>query len=71
MRNVSSTEGDYNILESGIYYDIHAVAGLLKLWLRELPTEVLTVELHNDFLCVIGNLIISIRTLHAHTICIA
>lgn len=24
------------------------------MWLRELPTEVLTVELHNEFLCVIG-----------------
>jgi hypothetical protein len=33
---------------------VHAVAGLLKMWLRELPTEVLTVELHDDFLGVIG-----------------
>jgi RalA-binding protein 1 len=56
VTNNTFTEGDYNILESGVYYDVHAVAGLLKMWLRELPTEVLTVELHDDFLGVIGKL---------------
>ncbi|KAF9425199.1 hypothetical protein BGZ94_007751 [Podila epigama] len=35
------------------YYDIHAVAGLLKLFLRDLPSSVLTRELHKDFLQVI------------------
>ncbi|KAG2187111.1 hypothetical protein INT44_004781 [Umbelopsis vinacea] len=54
LREKFDKEGDYNILESGVYYDVHAVAGLLKMWLRELPTEVLTVELHDDFLGVIG-----------------
>ncbi|CAO3682229.1 unnamed protein product [Umbelopsis ramanniana] len=54
LRERFDKEGDYNILESGVYYDVHAVAGLLKMWLRELPTEVLTVELHDDFLGVIG-----------------
>lgn len=52
------TDGDYNILNSNVYYDVHAVAGVLKLWLRELPTLVLTAELHEAFLCVMGKLII-------------
>ncbi|RIB16392.1 Rho GTPase activation protein [Gigaspora rosea] len=43
--------------EEGEYYDIHAVAGLLKLYLRELPTSVLTRELHMEFVNVVGHLI--------------
>ncbi|KAI9262061.1 hypothetical protein BY458DRAFT_458948 [Sporodiniella umbellata] len=44
-------EGDVNLLKET--HDIHVVAGLLKLWLRELPTSVLTRELRADFLLVI------------------
>lgn len=47
-------DGDVPLLASEEYYDIHAVAGLLKLFLRELPNSVLTRELHKDFLQVIG-----------------
>jgi RalA-binding protein 1 len=43
-------DGDFDILGCKQYYDIHAVAGLLKLWLRELPNSVLTKELLMDFL---------------------
>ncbi|KAF9296385.1 hypothetical protein BGZ88_012773 [Linnemannia elongata] len=46
-------DGDVPLLASEDYYDIHAVAGLLKLFLRELPNSVLTRELHKDFLQVI------------------
>ncbi|KAF9928814.1 hypothetical protein FBU30_002085 [Linnemannia zychae] len=46
-------EGDVPLLASEDYYDIHAVAGLLKLFLRELPNSVLTRELHKEFLAVI------------------
>ncbi|KAF9341709.1 hypothetical protein BGZ91_004002, partial [Linnemannia elongata] len=46
-------DGDVPLLASDDYYDIHAVAGLLKLFLRELPNSVLTRELHKDFLQVI------------------
>lgn len=46
-------DGDFDLLGSNDYYDIHAVAGLLKLFLRDLPTSVLTRELHKDFLAVI------------------
>lgn len=45
-----NNDGDFDILGSKQYYDVHAVAGLLKLWLRELPNSVLTKELLMDFL---------------------
>ncbi|KAG2216182.1 hypothetical protein INT45_003998 [Circinella minor] len=44
---------DINLLESDEYHDIHAVAGLLKLWLRELPGNVLTHDLLKEFIPVI------------------
>ncbi|KAI9298137.1 RhoGAP-domain-containing protein [Neoconidiobolus thromboides FSU 785] len=50
LKTKFDTEGDYPLLDSGVYYDVHAVAGLLKLYLRELPSTVLTAELHRDFL---------------------
>ncbi|ORZ12768.1 hypothetical protein BCR42DRAFT_331227 [Absidia repens] len=46
-------EGDINLLEAKEEYDVHAIAGLLKMWLRELPTSVLTREHRMDFLHVI------------------
>ncbi|KAI9249157.1 hypothetical protein BDA99DRAFT_488448 [Phascolomyces articulosus] len=44
---------DINLLGSDEYHDIHAVAGLLKMWLRELPGNVLTHDLLKEFLPVI------------------
>ncbi|KAI9493695.1 hypothetical protein BDB00DRAFT_928826 [Zychaea mexicana] len=49
---------DINLLESDEYHDIHAVAGLLKLWLRELPGNVLTLDLLKEFLPVIGKYLV-------------
>ncbi|KAK3813432.1 MAG: RhoGAP-domain-containing protein [Benniella sp.] len=46
-------EGDVPLLSHDEYYDVHAIAGLLKLFLRELPSSVLTRELHKEFLQVI------------------
>ncbi|KAI8340556.1 hypothetical protein BC941DRAFT_417556 [Chlamydoabsidia padenii] len=46
-------EGDINLLAAKEEYDVHAIAGLLKMWLRELPTSVLTREHRMDFLYVI------------------
>lgn len=54
LRERFNTEGDVNLLSNETYYDIHAVASLLKLYLRELPSSVLTRELHLDFVHVIG-----------------
>ncbi|KAK9236767.1 hypothetical protein V1525DRAFT_378626 [Lipomyces kononenkoae] len=44
-----NTDADVNLVEDGAHYDVHAVAGLLKLYLRELPTNILTDELKVDF----------------------
>ncbi|KAF2809945.1 RhoGAP-domain-containing protein [Mytilinidion resinicola] len=52
LRERFNTEGDIRLLD-GQYYDVHAVASLLKLYLRELPASVLTRELHLDFLKVL------------------
>ena len=52
LRERFNTEGDVNLITDGQYYDIHAVASLLKLYLRELPTTILTRELHLEFLAV-------------------
>jgi len=57
-----NNEGDVKLLD-GEYYDVHAVASVLKLFLRELPVSVLTRELHLDFLRVIGMLTVSFREL--------
>ena len=54
LRERFNTEGDFDFLTDGQYYDVHAVASLLKLYLRELPSTVLTRELHLDFLAVLG-----------------
>ena len=43
-------EGDINLLSSGEYLDPHAIAGLLKSFLRDLPVHVLTRELQHQFM---------------------
>lgn len=52
LRERFNVEGDVNLVTDDQYYDVHAVASLLKLYLRELPTTILTRELHLDFLAV-------------------
>ncbi|PQE05367.1 hypothetical protein CJF31_00011156 [Rutstroemia sp. NJR-2017a BVV2] len=52
LRERFNTEGDINLVTDDQYYDIHAVASLLKLYLRELPTTILTRELHLEFIAV-------------------
>ena len=61
LRERFNSEGDVNFLAESQYYDVHAVASLLKMYLRELPASVLTRELHLDFLHVIGELSSVIR----------
>ncbi|CAG8768616.1 6323_t:CDS:2, partial [Gigaspora rosea] len=53
LKDRFNTEGDVDLLHQGEHYDIHAVAGLLKLYLRELPTSVLTRELRMEFVNVV------------------
>ncbi|PFH60491.1 hypothetical protein XA68_10881 [Ophiocordyceps unilateralis] len=50
LRERFNTESDVNLLTDEQYYDIHAVASLLKLYLRELPTMILTRDLQREFL---------------------
>jgi hypothetical protein len=42
--------GDVHLLEDQEIHDVHAIAGLLKMWLRELPENILTEFLLGDFL---------------------
>lgn len=42
--------GDIKILEDEEYHDVHAIAGLLKMWLRELPENIFTDALLSKFL---------------------
>lgn len=50
-----SKEGDVDLLASDEYWDPHAIAGLLKGFLRELPASILTRDLHMRFLSVMGS----------------
>lgn len=50
LRERFNTEGDVNLLKDDQFYDMHAIASLLKLYLRELPTTILTRDLHLEFL---------------------
>lgn len=52
LRDRFNQEGDVNLLTDETYYDIHVVASLLKLYLRELPTTILTRDLHMQFVAV-------------------
>lgn len=54
MGRVRFLEGDVDLLKGDMYYDLHAVSGLLKTFLRDLPSSVLTRDLHLQFLSVIG-----------------
>ena len=53
LRDRFNSEGDVPLVEEP-YTDVHAIASLLKLYLRELPASILTRELHLDFLKVLG-----------------
>lgn len=50
LKDLFDTEADCDLVSSGDYIDVHAVAGLLKMWLRELASPVLTDELQQEFL---------------------
>ena len=54
LKDRFNAEGDLDFLAEGAYYDVHAVASLLKQYLRELPDMVLTRELHLQFLQILG-----------------
>ncbi|KAK0632293.1 hypothetical protein B0T14DRAFT_415104 [Immersiella caudata] len=47
-----NNEGDINLITDPQYHDIHAVASLLKMYLRELPNTILTSDLRMEFIAV-------------------
>ncbi|KAI8983845.1 hypothetical protein BDB01DRAFT_850496 [Pilobolus umbonatus] len=51
LRQSFCEQGDIDLLNN--YYDIHVVAGLLKMWLRELPQNILTADLLDECMAVI------------------
>ncbi|KAG6890294.1 hypothetical protein C0995_009500 [Termitomyces sp. Mi166 len=53
LKDRFNMEGDVDLLASDEYWDPHAIAGLLKSFLRELPASILTRDLHLRFLAVI------------------
>ncbi|KAF9648889.1 RhoGAP-domain-containing protein [Thelephora ganbajun] len=53
LKDRFNMEGDIDLLASDEYWDPHAIAGLLKTFMRELPASILTRELHTSFLSVI------------------
>ncbi|KAI4217725.1 MAG: hypothetical protein LQ351_000321 [Letrouitia transgressa] len=54
LRDRFNTHGDFDFLADGHFHDVHAVAGLLKMYLRELPFNVLTSELRQSFIDVLN-----------------
>ncbi|EXJ53722.1 RalA-binding protein 1 [Cladophialophora psammophila CBS 110553] len=50
LKDRFNTEGDVDLLADEEDYDVHAVASLFKTYLRELPSTILTRELHLEFL---------------------
>ncbi|TFY80954.1 hypothetical protein EWM64_g3059 [Hericium alpestre] len=53
LKDRFNNEGDVDLLASDEYWDPHAIAGLLKSFFRELPSSILTRDLHMRFLKVI------------------
>ncbi|KLO17933.1 RhoGAP-domain-containing protein [Schizopora paradoxa] len=53
LKDRFNAEGDVDLLAADEDWDPHAIAGLLKSFLRELPSSILTHDLHSRFLGVI------------------
>ena len=49
-------EGDVPLLDSDIYYDHHAIAGLLKLFFRELAEPLFSQELRTELFQTAGDI---------------
>lgn len=52
LKDKFNTEGDLDLLRTDEYWDPHAIAGLLKGFFRDLPSSILTRDLHMRFLSV-------------------
>lgn len=54
LKDKFDMEGDVNLRQNDEHWDPHAIAGLLKTFLRDLPHSLLTRDLHQRFLAVMG-----------------
>lgn len=54
LKDRFDAEGDVNLRAVDEFWDPHAIAGLLKTFLRELPNSLLTHHLHSRFLAIMG-----------------
>ncbi|KAK8847605.1 hypothetical protein IAR55_005464 [Kwoniella newhampshirensis] len=61
LKDRFDAEGDVNLLAVDELWDPHAIAGLLKTFLRDLPTSLLTRDLHAKFLAVMDLIDFSAR----------
>ncbi|KAI0285911.1 hypothetical protein BGY98DRAFT_944001 [Russula aff. rugulosa BPL654] len=52
LKDKFNSEGDVDLLRSDEFWDPHAIAGLLKSFFRDLPSSILTRDLHMRFLSV-------------------
>lgn len=61
LKDLFDAEGDVNLLAVDEFWDPHAIAGLLKAFLRDSPTSLLTHDLHSRFLAVMGKKLSRLR----------
>ena len=64
LKDKFDNEGDVDLLTIDEGWDPHAIAGLLKTFLRELPSSLLTRDLHARFLAVMGGFGSPLRCMH-------
>lgn len=50
-------------------YNIHVIASVLKQWLRDLPSPLMTFELYEEFLRAMGKLTLALFPLSVFTFC--
>ena len=58
LKDRFDAEGDVNLMAVDERWDPHAIAGLLKAFLRDLPTSLLTRDSHPHFLAVMGKFLL-------------
>lgn len=54
LKDRFNAEGDVDLLALDEHWDLHAIAGLLKTFFRDLPSTILTSSLHMRFMRVMG-----------------
>lgn len=66
LKEKFNSEGDVKLIQESQYYDVHAVASLLKAYLRDLPESVLTQAMQTEFINAMGRSHTLFRQPHAN-----